>query len=80
MREDGYINSDQEKTASDQLENVVFQSKGASFKAPHFVQYVQNLFSPFALKSISRLQTPCGRLSKFIDFKNSSEAFSRLAL
>ena len=33
----------QEKEASSQLSNIVFQAKGASFKAPHFVQYVQKI-------------------------------------
>jgi 1A family penicillin-binding protein len=43
MREDGYINEEQEKEALSQLENVKFQKRGANFKAPHFVQYVQSL-------------------------------------
>lgn len=43
MREDGYITEDQEKAARAELEKVKFQEKGASFKAPHFVQYVQRL-------------------------------------
>ena len=43
MREDGYINKDQEKQAKEQLAQVEFQAKGASFKAPHFVQYVQKI-------------------------------------
>ncbi len=43
MREDGYITSEQEKAAGEQLESVVFQARGASFKAPHFVQYVQKI-------------------------------------
>jgi 1A family penicillin-binding protein len=41
MREDGYITRDQEQNAAAELPNYVFQAKGASFKAPHFVQYVQ---------------------------------------
>lgn len=43
MKEDGHITAEQEKAASDQLEGVVFQARGASFKAPHFVQYVQKI-------------------------------------
>jgi 1A family penicillin-binding protein len=43
MREDGYITKDQEKEAVAQLPNVEFQTKGAFFKAPHFVQYVQKI-------------------------------------
>lgn len=43
MREDGYITKDQEKSASDALGDVVFQQRGAGFKAPHFVQYVQRI-------------------------------------
>lgn len=43
MREDGYITKDQEKAASDSLPGVTFQTRGAGFKAPHFVQYVQKI-------------------------------------
>ncbi|KKQ85875.1 MAG: Penicillin-binding protein [Candidatus Woesebacteria bacterium GW2011_GWB1_38_8] len=43
MRDDGYINKDQDEQALKDLENVKFQEKGASFKAPHFVQYVQKI-------------------------------------
>lgn len=43
MKEDKYITEDQEKQAVEQLENVTFQPKGAGFKAPHFVQYVQKI-------------------------------------
>lgn len=43
MREDGYITADQEKQADGQLPDVVFQKRGADFKAPHFVQYVQKI-------------------------------------
>jgi len=43
MREDGYINKEQEQQAKKDLENLQFQAKGAAFKAPHFVQYVQEL-------------------------------------
>lgn len=43
MREDGYITKEQEVEAKFQLESVEFQSRGASFKAPHFVQYVQSI-------------------------------------
>lgn len=43
MREDGYITSDQEKEVVKGLDGFEFQPKGASFKAPHFVQYVQKI-------------------------------------
>ena len=43
MREDGNITKDQEQSARGELENVVFQERGASFKAPHFVQYVEKI-------------------------------------
>lgn len=43
MREDGYLTSEQEKSARGQIESVTFQARGASFKAPHFVQYVQKI-------------------------------------
>ena len=43
MREDGYITEDQEKESLESLDSVEFQPRGASFKAPHFVQYVEDL-------------------------------------
>ena len=43
MREDGYITKDQEKSAVGALASVEFQPRGADFKAPHFVQYVQKI-------------------------------------
>lgn len=43
MREDGHITSEQEKSAVSELENVIFQARGAGFKAPHFVQYVEKI-------------------------------------
>lgn len=43
MREDGYISKDQEIAAVKALPNVAFQTRGADFKAPHFVQYVQKI-------------------------------------
>ena len=43
MREDDYINKDQEKEATAQLESITFQPRGSDFKAPHFVQYVQKI-------------------------------------
>lgn len=43
MREDGYITKEQEQAALSELGNVKFQEKGASFKAPHFVQFVQKI-------------------------------------
>lgn len=43
MREDGYITEVQEKEAVGMLDDVEFQPRGAAFKAPHFVQYVQEI-------------------------------------
>lgn len=43
MREDDYITKDEEEEAVAQLDDVKFQERGASFKAPHFVQYVQQI-------------------------------------
>ena len=43
MEEDGYITKEQEEAAKSELVDVKFQEKGASFKAPHFVQYVQKI-------------------------------------
>lgn len=43
MREDGYISREQEEAARDELNNLEFQDRSASFKAPHFVQYVQQI-------------------------------------
>lgn len=43
MREDGYITSDQEKSALEELPNLDFLERGESFKAPHFVQHVQTI-------------------------------------
>ena len=43
MREDGYITKDQENAALVELPDFKFQTKGSSFKAPHFVQYVQKI-------------------------------------
>jgi 1A family penicillin-binding protein len=43
MQEDGYITKAQETSAAAALPNVQFQPRGSTFKAPHFVQYVQNI-------------------------------------
>ena len=43
MQEDDYISSEQEEQAIKDLDQVKFQEKGAGFKAPHFVQYVQGV-------------------------------------
>lgn len=43
MREDGKISKEQETSAVAALPNVSFQPRGAGFKAPHFVQYVQKI-------------------------------------
>ncbi|MCX6706312.1 MAG: PBP1A family penicillin-binding protein [Candidatus Woesebacteria bacterium] len=45
MREDGYITADQEKNANAEVPNISFQPQGSSFKAPHFVQYVQKILT-----------------------------------
>ncbi len=41
MREDGYITREQEEESVSGIDSLEFQGMGASFKAPHFVQYVQ---------------------------------------
>jgi len=43
MREDGYISTEQEEEAKKAIPDVEFQPRGASFKAPHFVQYIQEI-------------------------------------
>lgn len=43
MREDGHITREQQDQAEEQLKEIEFVGKGASFKAPHFVQYVQTI-------------------------------------
>lgn len=43
MHEDDYINDEDYQKALEDLPNVDFQPRGASFKAPHFVQYVQRI-------------------------------------
>jgi membrane peptidoglycan carboxypeptidase len=43
MREDGYITLEQEEEAIKMLNEIVFAGKGGNFKAPHFVQYVQQI-------------------------------------
>jgi 1A family penicillin-binding protein len=43
MREDDFITREQEDEAKSQLPDFEFQERGASFKAPHFVQYVQKV-------------------------------------
>lgn len=43
MREDNYISEDDEEKAIEDLDEIKFQEKGANFKAPHFVQYVQSI-------------------------------------
>lgn len=45
MREDKYITSDQEEEAVNQLVGVKFVGKSASFKAPHFVTYIQSILA-----------------------------------
>ncbi len=43
MREDGYITTEQEDEANKMLSDIKFAGKGGNFKAPHFVQYVENI-------------------------------------
>jgi 1A family penicillin-binding protein len=43
MQEDGYITRDQEKSAVALLPEFQFKPRGSTFKAPHFVQYVQKI-------------------------------------
>jgi 1A family penicillin-binding protein len=43
MREDGYITREEEEKAAEEIEEIEFVGRGASFKAPHFVQYVQKI-------------------------------------
>lgn len=45
MREDGYITSDQEKEAREQLQIVTFASGDGVLQAPHFVFYVKDLLT-----------------------------------
>src|SRR4030042_1589141 len=43
MREEGFISKEEEEKAVSELPNVKFQEKGATFRAPHFVQYVSKI-------------------------------------
>lgn len=43
MREDGYINKDEEKNAKGKLEKILFAAPSDSLRAPHFVAYVREL-------------------------------------
>ncbi len=43
MKEDGKITPEQEKQALEDLESVEIRERGASFRAPHFVLYVQKI-------------------------------------
>lgn len=45
IREDGYIQSSEELDLGRRLSEVKFASKGATFKAPHFVMYVRKLLT-----------------------------------
>ena len=51
MREDGYITKEEEENGIKELSDVEIQERGANFKAPHFVQYIQRriALSPFQL-------------------------------
>ena len=55
MREDGHIDKSQEELAVSQLENLEFLTRGESFKAPHFVQYIQKILEErFVTENICR--------------------------
>jgi 1A family penicillin-binding protein len=43
MREDGYISSEEEKKALQELDKVEFTAPSQKFKAPHFVMYVKKI-------------------------------------
>lgn len=43
MREDGYINKEEEEKALNKIERYKFSQKETSIKAPHFVMYVRRL-------------------------------------
>ena len=43
MREDGYITKEEEENGIKELSDVEIQERGANFKAPHFVQYIQRI-------------------------------------
>jgi 1A family penicillin-binding protein len=43
MLTNGYINASQEKAAIAALPTITFQARGAGFKAPHFVEYVEKI-------------------------------------
>ena len=45
MREDGYITRSQEEEAGAELADFEFAKRESTFKAPHFVQYVQKLLT-----------------------------------
>lgn len=45
MREDGYITAQQEEETVKALPDVKFLPKGGDLKAPHFVQYVENILT-----------------------------------
>lgn len=43
MREDGYITTEEEEKAKEVLPDLKIQDRGGTFKAPHFVSYVQSI-------------------------------------
>lgn len=45
MREDGYISSEQEKTAKLEVHDIKFKPPGALIRAPHFVMFVKNILA-----------------------------------
>lgn len=55
MREDGYITSNQEKTAFSEVEKMTFLDNGGILKAPHFVFYVkQQLIDRYGEKAVEQ--------------------------
>lgn len=75
MREDGYINGDEEKNAGDQIADLKFNTPGTSLKAPHFVMYVrdqlirqfgENLVEEGGLKVMTTLDLPLQEIAQNI--------------
>lgn len=72
MKEDGYITKDQENEAKAQLPTVQFQARGATFKAPHFVQYVQKILEERYGEAV--VEQGGLKVTTTLDFKLQEEA------
>jgi 1A family penicillin-binding protein len=72
MKEDGKISEEVEKEAVSQLKDFPFQEKGSSFKAPHFVQYVEKLLIERYGESV--LETGGLRVTTSLDLALQEEA------